>query len=159
MAKGFGVAKNDQQNSSKPSSLLKAGECEEIQKQWSEHFENLTDPRGKQGVLHPFMSIVMIAILATIGGAKGWEDIEIYGVSHKDWLSSFLNLPFGIPTTDTYRRLFEKISPTALVQSFNNWLSSLVEDLDVQVIPIDGKTIRGSYDRNEAQPALHLVSA
>ncbi len=110
--------------SSKPTSLLQAEDCEQIQKQWSEHFENLRDPRGKQGVLHPFMSIVMIAILATIGGVKGWEDIEIYGVSHEPWLSSFLKLPFGIPTADTYRRLFEKISPTALEQSFNNWLNS-----------------------------------
>ena len=103
MAKGFGEANSSQKNSSKSSSTLRASDCEEVQKKWAEHFENLTDPRGKQGVLHPFMSIVMIAILATIGGAKGWEDIEIYGVSHENWLSSFLNLPFGIPTADTYR--------------------------------------------------------
>ena len=92
MAKGFGEAKKSQKNSTKPSSLPIASDCEEIQQQWAEHFDSLDDPRGKQGVLHPFMSIVMIAILATIGGAKGWEDIEIYGVSHKPWLSSFLNL-------------------------------------------------------------------
>ena len=96
MAKGFGEAKKSQKNSSKPSSLAKASDCEQIQEQWAEHFENLTDPRGKQGVLHPFMSIVMIAILATIGGAKGWEDIEIYGVSHENWLSSFLKLPYRL---------------------------------------------------------------
>ena len=159
MAKGFGKGHSSQKNSSKPSSPLKASDCEQIQEQWSEHFENLDDPRGKQGVLHPFMSIVMIAILATIGGAKGWEDIEIYGVSHEPWLSSFLNLPKGIPTADTYRRLFEKISPTALEQSFNSWLSSVVEELGAQVIPIDGKTVKGSYDRNGEQSALHLVSA
>ena len=159
MTKSFGAAKNSQNNSSKPSSLLRAGDCEAIPQQWAEHFENLSDPRGKQGILHPFMSIVMIAILATIGGAKGWEDIEIYGVSHEYWLSSFLSLPFGIPTADTYRRLFEKISPTAMEQSFNSWLSSVVTDLGGQVIPIDGKTVRGSYDRNGEQGALHLVSA
>ncbi len=159
MAKGFGKTNKSQKNSTKPSSPLKASDCEQIQQQWAEHFENLSDPRGKQGVLHPFMSIVMIAILATIGGAKGWEDIEIYGVSHEPWLSSFLKLPFGIPTADTYRRLFEKISPTALEQSFNSWLSRVVEELGAQVIPIDGKTVRGSVDRNGEQSALHLVSA
>ncbi len=159
MAKGFGKAKKSQKNSTKPSSQPIASDSEQIQEQWAEHFENLDDPRGKQGVLHPFMSIVMIAILATIGGAKGWEDIEIYGVSHENWLSSFLKLPFGIPTADTYRRLFEKISPAALEQSFNSWLSSVVEELGAQVIPIDGKTVRGSYDRNGEQSALHLVSA
>ena len=159
MVKGFGAAKESPKKSSKPAPLLQAGDGEKIQQQWSEHFENLTDPRGKQGVLHPFMSIVMIAILATIGGAKGWEDIEIYGVSHENWLSSFLSLPFGIPSADTYRRLFEKISPLAMEQSFNSWLSSVVEDLGAQVIPIDGKTVKGSYDRNKEQSALHLVSA
>lgn len=159
MAKGFGKTKKSQKNRTKTSSALKASDCEQIQEQWAAHFENLDDPRGKQGVLHPFISIVMIAILATIGGAKGWEDIEIYGVSHEPWLSSFLKLPFGIPTADTYRRLFEKISPAALEQSFNSWLSSVIEDLGAQVIPIDGKTVKGSYDRNSEQSALHLVSA
>ncbi len=96
---------------------------------------------------------------ATIGGAKGWEDIETYGVSHEVWLSSFLALPFGIPRADTYRRLFERISPTALKQSFDSWLSSLVLDLGAQVIPIDGKTVKGSKDRNDSQSALHLVGA
>jgi predicted transposase YbfD/YdcC len=159
MAKGFGEGNNSQKNSSRPSAILETDDCEQIQEQWAEHFENLTDPRGKQGILHPFMSIVMIAILATIGGAKGWEDIEIYGVSHEHWLSSFLNLPFSIPTADTYRRVFEKISPQALERSFNSWLSSIMLDLGGQVIPIDGKTVRGSYDRNGEQSALHLVSA
>ncbi|MBE9048794.1 ISAs1 family transposase [Pleurocapsales cyanobacterium LEGE 10410] len=138
---------------------MPAVDYEQIQKGLFEHFEELTDPRGKQGVLHPFMSIVMIALLATIGGAKGWEDIETYGVSHEVWLSSFLALPFGIPRADTYRRLFERISPTAMKQSFDSWLDSLVIDLGAEVIPIDGKTLRGSYDRNGEQSALHLVSA
>lgn len=159
MAKGFGEANSTPNNSKKSSSLRPTLDCEEIQKQWTEHFEDLTDPRGKQGVLHPLMSIVMIALLATIGGAKGWEDIEIYGMSHEHWLSSFLTLPFGIPTADTYRRLFEKISPQAMEQSFDSWLRSLMIDLGAQVIPIDGKTVKGSYDRNGKRSSLHLVSA
>ena len=128
-------------------------------RQLAEHLENLEDPRGAQGVLHPFISIVTIALLATIGGAQGWEDIEIYGVSHEEWLSSFLNLPFGIPSADTYRRLFERISPQDLEKSFNAWLSSLVINLGAEVIPIDGKTLKGSYDRKGSQSALHCVSA
>jgi predicted transposase YbfD/YdcC len=101
----------------------------------------------------------MIALLATIGGAKGWEDIETYGVSHESWLSSFLALPFGIPSADTYRRLLERISPSSFEQSFKSWLNGLVLDLGAEVIPIDGKTVKGSYDRNGEQSALHLVSA
>ncbi len=68
-------------------------------------------------------------------------------------------LPFGIPSSDTYRRLFEKIAPTSLERSFKSWLSSLVVDLGAQVIPIDGKTLKGSYDRNGELSSLHFVSA
>ena len=159
MVNGFGSSSISTNSSGKSSSLLPANDCEQIQKQLLHHFEDLTDPRGKQGVLHPFISIVMIALLATIGGAQGWEDIETYGVSHEVWLSSFLELPFGIPSSDTYRRLFERISPTRLERSFKSWLSSLVVDLGAQVIPIDGKTVKGSYDRNGESSALHFVSA
>lgn len=159
MAKGFGKASLKKKKSRKTSLNNPPLDCERVQKEWTKHFKELIDPRGSQGVLHLFISIVMIALLATISGAKGWEDIETYGVSHEDWLSSFLPLPFGIPSADTYRRLFERISPTAFEQSFESWLKGLVGDLDAQVIPIDGKTVRGSYDRNGKQSALHLVSA
>lgn len=159
MAKGFSKVPVSQRKSSKTSSARVTVDCEQVQKQLASHFKDLEDPRGSQGVLHPFLSIVMIALLATIGGAKGWEDIETYGVSHEQWLSSFLALPFGIPRADTYRRLFERISPVSFERSFKSWLNSLVRDLGAQVIAIDGKTLRGSYDRNREQSALHLVSA
>ena len=159
MVKGFGKVSIPVKKSSKSVSSRPVIDCEQIQKQLAEYFEDLTDPRGSQGVLHPFISIVTIALLATIGGAQGWEDIEIYGVSHQEWLSSFLKLPFGIPSADTYRRLFEKISPQALEKSFNAWLSSLAIDLEAQVVAIDGKTLKGSYDRNQKRSALHCVSA
>ena len=135
MVKGFGEASPNNKKSRKSSSREANIDCEQVQKEWTKHFEDLIDPRGKQGVLHPFISIVMIALLATIGGARGWEDIEIYGVSHESWLESFLPLPFGIPSADTYRRLFERISPTAFERSFQNWLNSVVIDLGAQVIP------------------------
>lgn len=159
MTSGFSETSVKSQKNLKSSSLKPAIDGEQLQQQLAEHFEDLEDPRGSQGVLHPFISIVTISLLATIGGAQGWEDIEIYGVSHEEWLSSFLKLPFGIPSADTYRRLFERISPQALEKSFNTWLSSLVIDLGAEVIPIDGKTLKGSYDRNGSQSALHCVSA
>ena len=159
MTQGFSETSVKSQENRKSSSLKPAIDGEQLQQQLAEHFEDLKDPRGSQGVLHPFISIVTVALLATIGGAQGWEDIEIYGVSHEEWLSSFLKLPFGIPSADTYRRLFERISPQALEKSFNAWLSSLVIDLGAEVIPIDGKTLKGSYDRNQERSALHCVSA
>ncbi len=159
MTQGFGKTPLKSQKNCQSSLLKSATNCELLHQQLAEHLENLEDPRGTQGVLHPFISIVSIALLATIGGAQGWEDIEIYGVSHEQWLSSFLKLPFGIPRADTYRRLFERISPQALEKSFNAWLSSLAIDLGAEVIPIDGKTLKGSYDRNQESSALHCVSA
>ncbi|MDR9405104.1 MAG: ISAs1 family transposase [Halothece sp. Uz-M2-17] len=154
MVKGFGKASISHKKSRNSSSIKAPIDCEQVHKEWTKHFEDLVDPRGTQGVLHPLISIVMIALLATIGGAKGWEDIETYGVSHESWLSEFLALPYGVPSADTYRRLFERISPTAFEKSFQSWLNGLVRDLEAQVIPIDGKTLKGSYDRNGEQSAL-----
>jgi len=96
--------------------------------------------------------------LAIIAGAQGWEDIENYGISKQQWLEEFWHLPNGIPSDDTFRRVFEFIDPEALNRCFLQW----VETLWVRWrgdYPIDGKTIRGSYDRNQDQSALHLISA
>jgi hypothetical protein len=130
-----------------------------VQQQWLAQFAGLADPRGRQGVEHAFLSIVLIAILATISGARGWEDIELYAESHGPWLSTFLDLRRGIPHADTYRRVFERIDPQALQGCFQGWLKQIVAATGAQVIPIDGKTLRGSYDREAKQSALHLVSA
>jgi len=101
----------------------------------------------------------MISILAVIAGAKGWEDIETYGLSKQAWLKQFLILPNGIPCPDTFRRVFERIDPDAFERCFQRWVNSLVNTLGAQVIPIDGKTLKGSYDREEGKKPLHLVSA
>lgn len=130
-----------------------------MQQQWLSQFEALEDPRGLQGQIHPFLSIVLIAILATIGGASGWEDIELYGESHQVWLTAFLDLRHGVPHADTYRRVFERIEPEALQRCFLQWVNQVVEATGAQVVPIDGKSVKGSYERSKKQSALHLVSA
>ena len=101
--------------------------------------------------------ILVIAILAVI--AEGWEDIENYGLSKEQWLSEFLELPNGIPSDDTFRRVFERLEPSALEQSFTRWVEELIPSLDKQIVPIDGKCLRGSYDREGGLKALHLVTA
>ena len=138
---------------------MSAVDAEAVQNEWLATFDELSDPRGRKGVEHPFLSIVMIAILATIGGATGWEDIETYGESHEAWLSTFLDLPHGIPHADTYRRVFERIAPSALEQCFQKWVAQIVSTAGAEVIPIDGKTVKGSYDRHRQQSSLHLISA
>ena len=83
--------------------------------------------------------ILVIAILAVIAGAEGWEDIENYGYAKQQWLEEFLELPHGIPSDDTFRRVFERIDPSALEQSFTRWVEELMPSLDKQIVPIDGK--------------------
>lgn len=85
--------------------------------------------------------------------------MEVYGLSKQPWLSTFLALPNGIPSPDTFRRVFERIQPQQFERCFEQWVQQLVSELGIQVIAIDGKSVRGSYDRESGSKALHLVSA
>lgn len=158
MAKGFDSTL-DSANVNAQQPLPAAIDVDLVQQQWQAQFADLEAPRGRQGVAHPFFSIVMIAILAVIGGARGWEDIETYAESHEVWLSTLLSLANGVPQADTYRRLFERLAPEALERCFLGWVKQIVEASGAQVIPIDGKTLKGAYDGNHQQSALHVVSA
>ena len=94
-----------------------------------------------------------------IAGAQGWEDLENYGISKQEWLKEFLEFPNGIPSDDPFRRLFERLNPKALEQVLAQWLQQLIGSLEQEIVPIDGKSLRGSYDRSKAVKALHLVTA
>jgi hypothetical protein len=106
MASGFGSPSQAQDRSLQGKRLQPAVDAEQVEQQWLRQFAELEDPRGRKGREHAFLSIVLIAILATIGGAEGWEDMELYAESHESWLASFLDLSNGIPHADTYRRVF-----------------------------------------------------
>ncbi len=122
-------------------------------------FAAIQDPRVERTREHQLGDILTIAILSTIAGGQGWEDMEIYGLGKQAWLSTFLALPNGIPSPDTFRRVLERIHPQQLEQCFEQWVRLLVERLGVQVIAIDGKGVNGSYDRKSGKKALHFVSA
>ena len=92
-------------------------------------------------------------------GAEGWEDIENYGLAKQKWLAEFLELPSGIPSDDTFRRVFERIDPQVLEQCLSLWIRGIVSSLEGKIVPLDGKTIKGSYDRERGFKALHLVTA
>jgi len=124
-----------------------------------EHFATLSDPRIERSKEHLLIDIVTIAILAVISGAEGWVGIETYGKAKKEWLESFLELPNGIPSHDTFSRVFARIEPKQFQDCFLNWVEALTEKLGVKVIALDGKTLKQSYDRNQKQKALHIVSA
>lgn len=124
-----------------------------------QHFVGLEDPRIERSKQHLLIDIIVIAILAVISGADGWVAIETYGQAKQEWLRTFLSLPNGIPSHDTFARVFARIDPQAFEQCFQDWINSLTATMGAQVIPIDGKTLRGSYDREAKQRALSVVSA
>lgn len=158
MAKGF----SPQLESAPQERSLKTPEIqpiEEIQANLLSYVEEIQDPRVSRTQKHFFKDILVIAILATIAEAEGWEDIENYGLSKYAWLKEFLELPNGIPSDDTFRRVFERLNPGELEQVLNKWLQQLMGSLVGEVIPIDGKSLRGSYDREKGIKALNLVTA
>ncbi|MGK7877368.1 MAG: ISAs1 family transposase [Xenococcaceae cyanobacterium] len=131
----------------------------EIQSNLLNYVQDIPDPRVPRTKKHLLKDILVIAILAVIAGAQGWEDMENYGISKQEWLEEFLELPHGIPSDDTFRRLFERLNPKALEQVLAKWLQQLMGSLEKEIVPIDGKSLRGSYDRNQGIKALHLVTA
>jgi predicted transposase YbfD/YdcC len=123
------------------------------------HFADLQDPRIDRTRRHDLLDIVVIAICAVICGADGWVDIANYGVAKHDWLKTFLGLPEGIPSHDTFRRVFCLLDPGAFLECFQRWIDALSAGLGLKRVAIDGKTLRRSFDRATGKAALHLVSA
>ncbi len=160
MFQGFNNKTADaQKNSPSERKLTEVADIGCIQKSLVQHFQEIKDPRVERTKKHQLTDILVIAILAVIAGAQGWEDMENYGISKKQWLEKFLALPHGIPSDDTFRRVFEFINPEELNRCFLQWVETLSAKMGGEIIPIDGKTIRGSYDRNQGKSALHIISA
>jgi predicted transposase YbfD/YdcC len=160
MSQGFKTKSADAtKNSVGQRQPIQVADIGSIQRSLVEHFSDIKDPRVERTKKHQLTDILVIAILAVIAGAQGWEDIENYGISKQQWLEEFLALPNGIPSDDTFRRVFEFINPEALNRCFLSWVETLVTKMGGEIIPIDGKTIRGSYDRNQSKSALHVISA
>lgn len=125
----------------------------------SEHFSNINDPRIERRKLHKLIDIITISICAVICGADTWEDIELFGSSKHEWLKQFLELPNGIPSHDTFARVFARINPEQFQKSFISWIQSISKLTSQEIVAIDGKTLRGSYDTSDDKAAIHMVSA
>ena len=123
------------------------------------HFESIDDPRTEYLIEHQMLDIIAITICAVICGAESWVEIEEYGYSKQEWLEKFLALPNGIPSRDTIRRLFAQLDPEQLQSCFLSWIKTIVQLTEGEVIAIDGKTLRHSYDRGKNKGAIHMVSA
>jgi predicted transposase YbfD/YdcC len=127
--------------------------------QFATHFENLTDPRVERTRRHVLQDILVIALCAMIANANTWVDIERFGWAKLDFLRRFLELPNGIPSHDTFGRVFAHLDPAALLLCLHKWLADLRAKLGGKHVVIDGKTLRGSHDGDTRPSALHLVSA
>jgi predicted transposase YbfD/YdcC len=131
-----------------------------LSKQFEAHFAALADPRkDNHNKRHLLMDIVVITILAVISGAEDWVAIERFGYAKEEWLNTFLKLPNGIPSHDTFGDLFVRLEPKQLQKCFLSWIHSLVGAVNGEIVAIDGKTLRRSYDTQEGKAAIHMISA
>ena len=124
-----------------------------------EQFSQLEDPRVDRTKRHKLTDVIAIAICAVICGANGWTDVELFGRSKQSWLKTFLELPHGIPSHDTFGRIFAMLDARQFERCFMNWVSAVSDLTKGEVVAIDGKTLRRSHDRADGKSALHLVSA
>jgi predicted transposase YbfD/YdcC len=125
----------------------------------ADHFAQMSDPRIDRTKRHKLIDILTIAICAVICGADSWVAIETYGCAKSEWLKTFLELANGIPSHDTFARVFAQINPQEFQECFLNWMKSITKITNGEVVAIDGKTLRGSYDKSSEQSAIQMVSA
>ncbi len=122
-------------------------------------FADMEDPRSNQGKRHRLLDMIVIAITAVICNADGWEDIELFGRSKEKWFRTFLELPHGIPSHDTFSRVFARLDPDAFEARFQQWMAHLGQTSNGRLIAIDGKTLRRSFDTAAEKAALHMINA
>jgi len=123
------------------------------------HFSSLPDPRMEKKTKHSLEAIIVITICAGICGADDWVAVETYGKAKYDWLNTFLKLPNGIPSHDTFGTVFSIINPSEFEKCFISWIRSVATLTKGQIVAIDGKTLRRSHDKSSNKSAIHMVSA
>ena len=123
------------------------------------YFSELKDPRMNRTKRHHLSDILTISICAFICGANGWTQVEEFGRAKLKWFRTFLPLPNGIPSHDTFGRVFAKLDPTAFEACFRRWIEAIAEKTNGRLIAVDGKTLRHSFDHASQKAAIHMVSA
>jgi predicted transposase YbfD/YdcC len=124
-----------------------------------EHFATLPDPRIARHRWHKLSDILVIAVCAVLCGAESFAAIEDFGHEREEWLRHFLELPEGIPSHDTFNRVFRLLDPLKFQGCFLSWMQAVAEETEGEVVAIDGKTLRRSFDKGRAKRAIHMVSA
>jgi predicted transposase YbfD/YdcC len=125
----------------------------------ADHFATLPDPRIGHAKRHQLLDILVIAICAILCGADTWVEIEMWGRANRKWLKTFLALPNGIPSHDTFGRVFARLDPKQFEHCFLQWIRAVSKLTQRQVVAIDGKKLRRSHDRTCGRKAITMVSA
>ena len=125
----------------------------------SKYFQDLPDPRSDRGKRHVLTDMLLLTVCAVICGADGWVEVEDFGRAKAGWLRLFLKLPHGVPSHDTLGRVFARLDPAALEICLMSWFKHLAQIHRGQLIAIDGKTLRHSFDTASKKAAIHMVSA
>lgn len=123
------------------------------------HFEKLPDPRVDRTKHHLLLDVLTIALCAVICGADDWVSISRFGIAKQAWFRTFLALPNGIPSHDTFGRIFAALDPEVFKECFIKWVQAIASDLTGEIVAIDGKTLRHSFDTSADKAAIHMVSA
>lgn len=123
-----------------------------------QHFSCLTEPR-KANRSHKLLDIITIALCAVICGCDGWSQIELFGQTKEEWFKTFLELPHGTPSDDTFARVFAAIDPIEFQEAFVGWVQVIQTLTKGEIIAIDGKTLRRSHNRKYGKKPIHMVSA
>src|SRR5713226_498470 len=124
-----------------------------------DHFATLADPRIARHRWHKLSDILVIAVCAVLCGAESFPAIEDFGREREAWLKPFLELPEGIPSHDTFNRVLRLVDPVQFQACFLSWMQAVAEVTAGEVVAIDGKTLRRSFDKGTAKRAIHMVSA
>jgi predicted transposase YbfD/YdcC len=126
---------------------------------FQDYFEDLNDPRVERTRLHPLINIVFMAVCGVLSGANSFAGIHEFALDRKRWFARYLDLTNGIPSEDTFGRVLARLKPAEFERCLLSWIQAVHEVTEHRLIPIDGKTLRGSYDRRDGRAAIHMVSA
>jgi predicted transposase YbfD/YdcC len=124
-----------------------------------EHFQTLEDPRIERTKKHNLLDILVIALCTLLTGGEGFQDMELFGKSKRPWLQTFLALPHGIPSHDTFGRVFARLNPQRFHACFLSWTKAVAALTQGALVSLDGKTVKASFDRATAASPLHMLSA
>ncbi len=122
-------------------------------------FGDLEDPRIERQKRHKAVDIITLSICAMLCGAEAWTEVELFGKAKQEWLGTFLELPNGIPSHDTFGRFFARLNPEGFQTAFLRWVESIRQTMPGEVIAVDGKCVRRSHDEGQGKTAIQIVSA